>query len=312
MGRKSFIIIDGNSVIHRAYHALPRLTNKKGEAVGAVYGFILALFKAINDFKPEYVAVCFDMPEPTFRHAEFKEYKAKRPPTPGDLVEQLKRIRNVLEGMGVTFFEKPGFEADDLIATVIKLAREDGNGREFDAFVLTGDYDGLQLVNGNTKMYILNKGVKNSSIFDREKITEKFGVEPAQIIDLKSLAGDASDNIPGAAGIGKKTAAELLQKYGSIEKIYEMIEKNPGSFSFGSAARSKKIKDILAANKEKILFFKRLVKMQDDAPVDFSFDGCRFKGFDKEKTETVLLGLGFSSLLKRIPQKNDSGLQTLF
>lgn len=309
---KKFIIIDGNSVVHRAYHALPNLTNNKGEAIGAVYGFILALFKAAKDFEPDYVAACFDTAKPTFRHLEFKEYKAKRPATPPELVNQLKMVRALLKDLGIAFFEKEGFEADDLIATVLAKTRGDGEGVGLMAYVLTGDHDSLQLVNERTKMYILNRGVKNSLIYDREKIIQDFGIEPCQVVALKALAGDASDNIPGVRGIGEKGAAELLRKYGSLEKMLESAKNNCDSFLGGAKSRSEKIRRLLLENEEKVFFFERMVKMRDDAPIKFSLEACGFPDFDTDKTEQALKSLGFPSLLKRIPYKTHASIQTLF
>lgn len=312
MKKKVFIIIDGNSVAHRAYHALPHFTNKKGETVGAIYGFILAFFKAIKDFQPDYLAICFDRAEPTFRHAEFKEYKAKRIPTPQELAIQLQKIREILKKLDIAVFEKSGFEADDLIATVINRTRKTSTGESLEIYVLTGDHDSLQLVNSKTKMYILNRGVKNSFIYDREKIIETFGVEPSQIVALKSLAGDPSDNISGIGGIGKKIAQRLLQKYGTLENLYAVIEKNESAVLFDSRAISNKVKDLLLKNKEKVFFFKKIVQMRDDVTIDFNLDKCRFIDLNKEKTETTLTNLNFISLLKRVPQKKGPKLQTLF
>jgi DNA polymerase-1 len=308
---KIFIVIDGNSVVHRAYHALPRLTDKKGEAIGALYGFVLALFKAVKDFEPDCIAACFDTPKPTFRHREFKEYKGKRPPTPKDLVGQLEKVKTMLDDLGIAVFVKEGFEADDLIATVIKRAREDEKGRETAIYVLTGDHDSLQLVNQKTKMYILNKGVKNNLVYDHEKIVETFGVRPDQIVPLKALAGDASDNIPGITGIGPKIAVELLQKYGTLKGIYECAKKE-GCRLVESGGRSEKIRRLLLENEEKVFFFEKLIKMRDDAPIEFDLDKCGFADFDKGKTEKVFLDLGFVSLTKRIPEKTHSVVQTLF
>ncbi|HOX30345.1 MAG TPA: 5'-3' exonuclease H3TH domain-containing protein [Candidatus Paceibacterota bacterium] len=309
---KKFIIIDGNSVVHRAYHALPDLTDKNGEAVGAIYGFILALFKIVKDFEPDYLAACFDTPKPTFRHLEFKEYKAKRPATPENLKSQLGRVRSLLGDLDVAFFEKEGFEADDLLATIIKKTREEAAGRELMVYVLTGDRDSLQLVNERTKMYILNRGVKNSFIYDREKILNDYGIEPEQVVALKALAGDTSDNIPGVPGIGEKGALELLKKYKTLRNIYECAENEPANFLDGSKAKSAKIRDLLLANKEKVFFFEKMVRMRDDAPIDYCLKKCFFTDFDKLKTETALAKLGFMSLVKRIPFKTHLVIQTLF
>lgn len=309
---KKFIVIDGNSIVHRAYHALPDLTDKKGEAAGAVYGFILALFKMVKDFEPDYIAACFDTAKPTFRHAEFKEYKAKRPATPEDLKAQLGRVRTLLGDLNIAFFEKEGFEADDLLATVIKKTREEEAGRELVVYVLTGDRDSLQLVNERTKMYILNRGIKNSFVYDREKILEDYGIEPEQIVALKAIAGDASDNIPGVHGIGEKGALELLKKYKTLRRMYECAENDPENFLDGSKTKSARVRDLLLENKEKVFFFEKMVRMRDDAPIDYRLQECFFADFDQKRTEAALGELGFTSLMKRIPFKTHSVIQTLF
>ncbi len=309
---KKFVVIDGNSIVHRAYHALPGLTDKKGEIVGAVYGFILALFKVVKDFEPDYIATCFDVAKPTFRHLEFKDYKAKRPATHPDLLNQLGRVRTLLSDLKIAFFEKEGFEADDLIATVIKKTREEEAGKELMVYILTGDRDSLQLVNERTKMYILNRGVKNSFVYDRKKIFEDFGIDPSQVVAMKALAGDPSDNIPGVRGIGERGAAELLKKYKTLEKIYEAAEKEPDDFLDGSKSKSARTRDLLLKNKDKVFFFERMVRMRDDVALEYSLEVCRFTDFDAEITGTALTELGFPSLLKRIPFKTHSVIQTLF
>jgi DNA polymerase-1 len=309
---KKFIVIDGNSIVHRAYHALPDLTDKKGEAAGAVYGFILALFKIVKDFEPDYIATCFDTAKPTFRHLAFKEYKAKRPATPDDLKVQLGKVRKLLCDLNIAFFEKEGFEADDLLATVIKKTREEEAGRELMVYILTGDRDSLQLVNERTKMYILNRGVKNSFIYDREKILEDYGIEPEQIVALKALAGDASDNIPGVHGIGEKGALELLKKYKTLRWMYDRAETEPDNFLDGSKTKSAKVRDLLLENKERVFFFERMVHMRDDAPIDYRLQECLFTDFDPQRTEKALCELGFVSLAKRIPLKTHSAIQSLF
>ena len=292
-GSKTFLIIDANSVIHRAFHALPELTDKKGEPAQAVYGFALAFLHIAKELAPDYIAACFDTKKPTFRHKEFAEYKAQRPATPASLVVQFPKVLKLLEGFGVKTFTMEGFEADDLIATVARKANEAVSG-EIEICVLTGDYDSLQLVNGVVRVYLVTHGVKNAVIYDSKTVNEKFGVGPDQIAAFKALAGDPSDNIPGAPGIGKKTAADLLKRYGSLEAMYRALESQ-------EFKGSDKLKGILAQSKEKVMGFENLTRLVDDAPIDFDLSSCKFGGLCGDAPRQALEGFGFVSLAKRLP-----------
>ena len=326
MSNKIFVVIDGNSVAHRAFHAMPALTNRNGEGVAAVHGFIVALFRAVEDFRPDYLAVCFDSKAPTFRHLEFKDYKAQRPATAPDLIPQLKAIQKLLPDLGAAVFSQDGFEADDLIASVIRAAKNETNALRsnraerlgqnesgpVDFFVLTGDYDSLQLVDERVKAFIINRGIKNAVLYDSAKVKETFGVFPAQIPALKALAGDSSDNIPGAPGIGPKAAIEILEKCGSLENAYESARKNPEGFCFGKGARSEKIKNILLENEEMIMGFQKLTTMRSDAPMEAVMEKCGFENFKGSRPAEALLELGLASLAKRLPQGKLSRNGTLF
>jgi len=312
MSKKNFIIIDGNSVLHRGFHAMPPLTNKKGEPIGAVYGFVLALFKSVEDFRPAHIAVCFDTKAPTFRHREFGDYKAQRPETPSDLVPQFEIVKRLLADMGVAVFAIDGFEADDLLSSVIRAAKEDPKSEATDFFVLTGDHDSLQLVDGCVKTYIITRGVKNAVMYDAAKVKEVFGVEPLQIPDFKALAGDSSDNIPGAPGIGPKAAVEIMKNYASLEDLYAAAERAPESFSPIGNGSGERIKNILLENKDKILGFKKLATMVDNAPVGSVFEVCAFGDFAGQKPKDALTGLGLASLAKRLPLAATSRNGTLF
>jgi len=242
--KNNFIIIDGNSVLHRGFHAMPPLTNKKGEPIGAVYGFMLALFKSIEDFRPKHIAVCFDTKAPTFRHEEFGDYKSQRPETPETLIPQFEIVQRLLRDMGVKVFTKDGFEADDLIASVVAAGQKDPNNADTDFYVLTGDRDSLQLARDNVKSFIITRGVKNAVMFDAAKVKKEVGVEPEQIPDYKALAGDPSDNIPGAPGIGPKAAAQILQNFASLEELYAAAEKN-GDLAVTGNGNGQRLKTIL-------------------------------------------------------------------
>ena len=233
--KKRLIVIDGNSVIHRAFHALPPLTTKSGKLVNAIYGFLLVFFKAIKEFQPDFIAAAFDFPGPTFRHKKFKEYKAKRPPAPEELYQQIPKVKEILEAFNVPIFEKESFEADDIIGTISQLASKKQVFPEIETIILSGDLDALQLVDSQTKAYTLRKGVKDVVLYDEKLVKEKFqGLTPEQLLDFKALRGDPSDNIPGVTGIGEKTAIGLLLKFGSLENLYKEIKAVPGNTGLGN------------------------------------------------------------------------------
>lgn len=290
MGKK-LIVIDSNALLHRAFHALPPLSNKKGEPTGAVYGYLLILFKAIRDLKADYVVACFDTKAKTFRHEEFKEYKAHRVATPDGIISQIPMAKEVLEAFQVPVFAKDGFEADDLIATIAVTAAEKENT---EVYILSGDLDNLQLVSDKIKVYTLGKGIKDTVVYDRNKVMERFGVTPEQMNDFKALTGDPSDNIPGVPGIGKKTAAEIIQKYGSIKNLYDEL-------STDTAVLKPKVKEALKANKESAFLSQRLVETKKDVDINFNLESCNFGKFDFKKVEKKLIDLEFNSLIDRLP-----------
>ncbi len=285
---KKLIIIDSHSLLHRAFHALPPLTNKKGQPTGAVYGSLLILFKAIKDLKANYVVACFDTKKPTFRHEQFEDYKIHRPSTPEGIISQFSLMKEVLHAFNIPVFEKDGYEADDLVATIAKRTEKDA-----EVYILSGDLDNLQLVGDSTKLYTLGKGIKDYILYDAQKVVERFGVNPNQMNDFKALTGDVSDNIPGVPGIGKKTAAELIQKYGSIKNIYEEL-------STDTAVLKPKIKEALKQNREKAMLSLQLVETKKDVDIDFSLDACKISGFDEERVKNMFIELGFNSLIDKI------------
>jgi DNA polymerase I len=299
MDKKRLIVIDGNSVTHRAFHALPPLINKKGEPLGAVYGFLLVFFKALKEFNPDFVAATFDLPGVTFRHVEFQPYKAKRPKMSDELAGQLPKIKEILRAFNVAIFEKEGFEADDIIATIAKLAPQKQIMPEIETIVLSGDSDVFQLVNKNTKVYNLKTGVKNTVLYDFNKIKEKYdGLTPEQLPDFKGLRGDPSDNIPGVRGIGEKNGIKLIKEFGSIEGIYREIELN----SEKSKIISSKIKEVLFKHKEDAFFSKKLVQAKRDVPIEFNLENCHFGDYEKEKIIKIFQEMEFYSLIDKLPQ----------
>lgn len=285
--KENFVIIDANSVIHRAFHALPPLTSKDGKVVNAVYGFLLVLFKLIKELKPKYLAACFDLPLPTFRKQAFEEYKAHRKKAPDELYEQIPVVKEVLKKFNVPVFEKAGYEGDDLIGTLAKKSSKNN-------IVVSGDLDNMQLVSKNTFVYYLNRGVKNAVLYDEKVIKEKYeGLSPKQLIDLKGLRGDVSDNIPGVKGIGEKTALKLIKEFGSIEKLYLKLEK-------GEAKLPEKIKEKLIDGKEKAFLSRTLGEIMTDVPVEINMKDCEWGGYDKKEVVEMLRSFGFNSLVKNV------------
>ncbi|MFC1598364.1 5'-3' exonuclease H3TH domain-containing protein, partial [Patescibacteria group bacterium] len=253
--KKKLLIIDAHALIHRAFHALPPLTNKEGKPVGAVYGYLLILMRALKDIKPDYVAVTFDSKGKTFRHKKYKEYKATRDKPADELVAQFPIVQEVMQAFGFPTFAVPGYEADDLIGTICdKHEQED----DLETIIVTGDLDMLQLVDGNTKVLKVQRGVKETLLYDEKTVKEKHGLTPEQFTDYKGLRGDPSDNLPGVKGIGEKGATELLKEYKTIEGIYEHLDDISG--------RNKKA---LEGSKEDALLSKELATINKEAPIEF-------------------------------------------
>lgn len=296
--KRRLIVIDGNAVIHRAFHALPPLATKKGELVNAIYGFLLVFFKAIKEFQPDFVVATFDFPGPTFREKKYKLYKAQREKAPDELYEQIPKVKEILKNFNVQIFEKQGFEADDLIGTIASLAPKKQILPEIETIILTGDLDALQLVDKNTKVYALRKGVKDTVLYDKEKVKEKYGsLAPQQLVDFKALRGDPSDNIPGVPGIGEKTAIKLIKEFKSLENLYSHFNK------VEQPLRAK-----LEENKEQAFLSKILVEIKQNVPIDFNLKKCRWGDYDKNKVTQILKDYEFKTLIERLPEKKSLSL----
>ena len=290
---KKFVLIDGNALVHRAFHALPPLTTKKGEPINAVYGFLSILLKVLNEFKPAYIAATFDLAAPTFRHNEFEEYKATRVKAPQELYDQLAKVKEVITALGIPIYEKEGFEADDVVGTLAVQAKKSTDFQSPDSKIIitTGDLDTLQLVDEKVNVYAPKKGIKETMIYDIKAVLAKYGLKPAQLPDFKALKGDPSDNIPGVPGIGEKTAIELLQEYQNLENLYENVDLLPEKIS-------KKLKEY----KEQAFFSRYLATIRTDVPIELDLKKCFFKSFyNKEGAKKILENLEFFSLLKRLP-----------
>ncbi len=292
--KEVLVVIDSNSIIHRAYHALPPLTTKKGELVNAVYGFLLVFLKAVKDFNPKFIVAAFDLPSPTFRHKKYNEYKANRPPTPEDLRSQMSTVKEFLNVFSVPVFEKEGFEADDIVSTVVQKSTD--NKKDLEIIILSGDLDSLQLVSPRIKVYALKKGIREVILYDEEQVKERFrGLVPEQILDFKSLRGDPSDNIPGVKGVGEKTAIELLLKFGSLENIYKKAEKDPEDFK-------KNTKELLIKYKNQAFLSKSLVQLEKNVPISFDLASCMWLDFSEGEVSRLLEKFEFYSLIKRLPE----------
>ena len=291
---KRLLLIDGNSLFHRAYHALPPITDKSGEVANAVFGFSNMLIKATNEIKPTHVVCAFDTSAPTFRHIEFEKYKATRPAPPPDLYPQLPKVKKVLDAFGIVYFEKEGYEADDILATLAKKFQI--SNFKFQIIILSGDRDCLQLVDGNVKVQMpsftkVSEGKPRWGVLVVAKEDlEKYGLEPHQMVDYKSLVGDVSDNVPGVTGIGPKTAASLLQKYHTLENLFKHMDEQPES------VRSK-LKD----GKETALAAKKLVELDRRVGIEFELGKLEFKP-DWEKVRREYEELGFKSIVAKLPR----------
>lgn len=287
-GEKKLLLIDGNNLFHRAYHALPPLNSKDGQNSNAVFGFSNMLIKATGEVKPDYIACAFDTKAPTFRHVEFEKYKAQRTAPPPDLYPQLPKVKSVLDAYGIKYFEKAGYEADDLLASVAIQ-----NAKEVDfVTILSGDRDLLQLVDGKIKVQAPGWNLKETTLYGSVEVKEKYGVSPLQMIDWKALTGDPSDNIPGIAGIGPKTASDLIQKYSSVEGIFEHLDE------IGEKVRSK-----LELGRENAFVAKKLVKLDTEIDLNCELEDLKFEP-DIQKVILEFEKLGFKSIVSKLRGSN--------
>ena len=284
---KTLLLIDGNAIIHRAFHALPSFKTKDGFPTNAIFGFISILNKAISDYQPNYLIVCFDTPVPTFRKKIFEKYQDQRPKLENDLAIQIPIIKQALTSGGIFQIEKPGFEADDLIGTISYRYKKNG----IRVLILSGDRDILQLVDKNIFVVTPQIGYNKSKIYDEEAVKNKFNITPEQIPDFKALVGDSSDNYKGAKGIGPKTAAKLLNEFGTVERIFKNLEKT-----------DEKIGKILKQYKDDIFLSYQLAKIITNVPLDFEIEKTRFEKFNQNLKE-FLLKYGIKSLTVRIFNK---------
>lgn len=290
---KTAVIIDGNAIIHRAYHALPPLTAPDGTLVNAVYGFASMLLKVMADLKPNYLVTTFDVAGGTFRDEIYTEYKATRVKTDQALYDQIPLVHELVKGFNVPIYTKTGFEADDLIGTLAKKITD--SHKDITCIIVTGDKDLLQLVHDDkVEVYLLKKGMSDFELFNETHMHEKFGFSPAQMIDYKSLRGDSSDNIPGVKGVGEKTATELIANFGSLEKIYEALKKEDKKIS---ASVQKK----LTEGHESALMSKKLATIDTNVPdIEYSLPEMQTTSYKREDVIELFKKFGFYSLVKRV------------
>ncbi|MFA5644659.1 MAG: DNA polymerase I [Patescibacteria group bacterium] len=291
---EKIIIIDGNAIIHRSFHALPTtLATKNGTITNAAYGFASFLIKALSDLKPDYAILTLDKKGPTFRHEAYDKYKATRIKAPQELYDQIPMVKKIASAFSLPIFELSGYEADDLIGTISATINKKNPEKEI--IIITGDLDTLQLVNNKTKVYTMSRGLSDPILYDTKKIKERFKLDPNQLIDLKALKGDPSDNIPGVAGIGEKTAIELLENFSNLDNIYQNID-NPKI--------KNRTRDLLIKDRKMAYLSKDLGTIFLQAPINFDLKEAKIKNLDKNLINTVFSELEFKSLLTRVLNLN--------
>lgn len=283
---KKLVLIDGNSIIYRAFFALPLLNNDKGVYTNAVYGFTTMLLRILEEEKPTHLLVAFDAGKTTFRHTTYKEYKGGRQKTPPELSEQFPVLKELLDAFQIKHYQLEQYEADDIIGTLSNQGNEEG----FEVTVISGDKDMLQLVSDHVSVYVTKKGISDIEKYTPSYMLEKMEVTPEQIIDLKSLMGDSSDNIPGVPGVGQKTATKLIKQYGTLEAVYEHLNDVSG----------KKLKENLTNHQEDAYMSKELVTINRNSPIEIGVHDISYDGFDQSAVRTVFKELGFQSLLNRV------------
>lgn len=295
---KKLILVDSNALVHRSFHAIPPLTTRSGELVNAVYGFSSILLRVINELKPDYIAAVFDLPAPTFRHIEYKEYKATRPKTPEELIKQIPRAKEILKALNIPILEKEGFEADDVIGTMAKGIGKDG----VEVLIITGDLDTLQLVDENIRIYTPKRGLSDTIIYGEKEVEDRYGLKVNQMIDYKALRGDPSDNIPGVKGIGEKGACNLLKEFGTLENLYKKLDTLTDKQIIDSPALSKNVVEKLKASKEMAFFSKKLSTICLKVPLKITLKELDWQiKYDINKIKALFNELNFQTLIKRLP-----------
>lgn len=288
------VLFDAHAIIHRAYHALPEFSSAStGEPTGALYGLVAMLIRLITELKPNFLVACFDLAGPTYRHEAYEAYKAGRKEADENLMLQLERAKDIFTALGIPIYSHPGFEADDIIGTIVKKCEKlKIENSKLEIIIATGDMDAMQLVRDReVQVYILKKGISNTILYDEKKVFARFGFPPKLLVDYKGLRGDPSDNIIGVKGIGEKTATSLIQSFGTIENIYKNLSK---------LDVSDRIREILREGKEEALFSKTLATIRTDAPINFILPKDWKESLELEKALDLFQTLGFRTLTDRL------------
>ncbi|MAZ56378.1 hypothetical protein CL653_01150 [bacterium] len=295
--KKTLVLLDAHAILHRAYHALPDFSSPSGEPTGALYGVVTMILKIADELKPDYIVACYDLPEPTYRHIAYEAYKSGRKKTDEELVAQINRSRDIMEAFSIPVYEKAGFEADDILGTIVEDVK--GN-KDLQVIIASGDMDTLQLVDKQkVQVYTLRKGIKDTVIYDEKAVIDRFGFGPNLIPDYKGLRGDPSDNIPGVAGIGDKGGTELVVNFGSIENIYKQLER--GEEKFLEVGIKPRVTKLLKESKDEALFSKELAIIRRDADIQFSVPNVTWKeGIDADRLANLFSELDFRSLRNRV------------
>ena len=294
---KRLVLLDSHAILHRAYHALPDFASSKGEPTGALFGLSTMLMRIIELFKPDYIIACFDLPKPTYRHEAYEGYKAGRKKADDELVSQIIRSRDVFKAFSIPSYELEGFEADDMLGTIVEELKD---REDVDIVIASGDMDTMQLIKGEkVKVFTLKKGIKDTIIYDEKEVLARFGFEPKLLCDYNGLRGDPSDNIVGIAGIGEKTATSLIKEFGTIEDMYDALESG-ATERFKKAGVSDRMVEIIRNNKEEALFSKMLATIRRDAPIEFVFPEKSWKeSVSISDVKSIFSDLDFRSLMAR-------------
>ena len=294
--KKRIVLLDAHAILHRAYHALPEFTSAKGEPTGALYGLSAMLMKLIGDLKPDYLVACYDLPEPTYRHEVYEGYKAQRKKAEEDLVTQINRSRDIFTAFNIPIYEKAGFEADDVLATIVEQTKKT---KDLDVVIASGDMDTMQLVDDErVYVYTFRKGMQDTILYDEDRVEERFGFKPTLIPDFKGLRGDPSDNIIGISGIGEKTATILITNFGTVENIYKTLKKDPDAFK--KVGLTPRIVELLKNGEEEALFSKMLALVRRDVPLTFTLPKKLWReGVSPKEVLSLFSDLGFRTLSVR-------------
>lgn len=295
--RKTLVLLDVHAILHRAYHALPNFTSSKGLPTGALYGVCSMVIKIADELKPDYIIACYDLPEPTFRHEAYDGYKQGRAKAEDDLIEQIQKSREIFEAFNIPIYDAPGFEADDILGTIVEETKNDDHLK---TIIASGDMDTLQLVDDDRVLvYTLKKGINDTVLYDEKAVIDRFGFKPELLVDYKGLRGDPSDNIIGIKGIGDKTATALITEFGSLESVYKKLSKDETVFE--KAGIKQRIITLLKDGEEEALFSKTLATIRRDAPISFSVPKETWnESIDYNRVEKLFSELEFRRMLGRL------------